>query len=304
MYDMLEEAETKGHAHIISWCNGGRAFKIHKPDHMIQILKGYFYQTKYKSFLRQLQSYGFIRVTKGEFRGMASHPLLIQGRRGLCVGMKRRVSHKPKRDDILLQSQSSLSTSTLAPRLPLSSQQSLERELYSTTGAISVTPQGVARRPPMGSMPTVPLKGQESQNLMWLSQFGSFRNLGQDSTSNQFLSKSTISPISNSEGLKGCRMPLPPNVKSIITQESASTPSVLEIVGDIEDGLYDYFTQSIDATPYKNRLTTMPTQDTEDEDYDWVKGITYEGADIVLEPEKFAMTLPPDQANLQSDVNK
>lgn len=277
---------------------------IHKPNLMIQILKGYFCQTKYKSFLRQLQSYGFIRVTAGEFKGMVSHPLLIQGRRELCVGMKRRVSNKRKRDDILLQSQSSLSTSTSTPRLPLSSQQSGERELHSTTGAISVTPQGVARRVTMGSMPTVPLKGQELQNFIRLSRFGSFRNLGQDSTSNRFFSKSNKSPISNPEVLKGCRMPLPPTVKSIITQESASATSVSEIFGDIEDGLYGNFSQKIDATPYKKLLPTMLTQGAEDEGDDWVKGITYEGADIVLEPEKFAATLPPDQEHLNTDVNK
>jgi len=58
MYDMLEEAEAKGHSHIVSWIQGGRSFRIHQEKMMIPILKSYFCQTKYKSFLRQLQTYG------------------------------------------------------------------------------------------------------------------------------------------------------------------------------------------------------------------------------------------------------
>ncbi|OEU12877.1 hypothetical protein FRACYDRAFT_191328, partial [Fragilariopsis cylindrus CCMP1102] len=86
---MLEEAEAKGHSHIVSWIQGGRSFRIHQEKMMIPILKSYFCQTKYKSFLRQLQTYGFTRVTRGDLKGIVSHPLLIRGKRFLCLRMKR-----------------------------------------------------------------------------------------------------------------------------------------------------------------------------------------------------------------------
>jgi len=108
MYDMLDEAETNGHAHIISWCDGGVAFKIHKPEHMILLLNTYFSQKKYESFLRQLQKYGFTRHTRGELAGIVSHPFLIKGKRFLCLRMrprqKKRSSKGPQQETTVASS--------------------------------------------------------------------------------------------------------------------------------------------------------------------------------------------------------
>ena len=60
LLDILEDAENNGNEHIVSWTPDGAAFKVHKRDlFMKQILPNYFGLTKYNSFARQLQLWGF-----------------------------------------------------------------------------------------------------------------------------------------------------------------------------------------------------------------------------------------------------
>ena len=65
LHDMLDDADKKNgqYSHIISWCVDGKSFMIKQPGEDTPfvniILKKYFRQTKYKSFLRQLQGYCF-----------------------------------------------------------------------------------------------------------------------------------------------------------------------------------------------------------------------------------------------------
>lgn len=91
LYDMLENAERDGYDHLISWVSDGKAFKIHidgsleKDDEkaIVDVLKKTFNQTRFKSFLRQLQLYGFERIYKGPRRGECRHELFARGRRDL-----------------------------------------------------------------------------------------------------------------------------------------------------------------------------------------------------------------------------
>mmetsp|Transcript_7958 Transcript_7958/g.7802 ORF Transcript_7958/g.7802 Transcript_7958/m.7802 type:complete len:240 (-) Transcript_7958:268-987(-) len=99
LYDMLDEAEKKGHAHIVSWCDNGTAFKVHDSSKMVPIMQQYFRQTKYRSLLRQLQGYSFTRVTRGLDRGKVSHPEFNRGHRSVCVHMKRKLSSKQQQQE-------------------------------------------------------------------------------------------------------------------------------------------------------------------------------------------------------------
>ena len=90
LHNMLDDAERSGHAHILSWCKDGDSFKIHKPVKLIDVLQKYFRQSKFKSFLRQLQGYNFKRITRGKDQGVVSHPLFIRGRRSMSTYMKRK----------------------------------------------------------------------------------------------------------------------------------------------------------------------------------------------------------------------
>jgi hypothetical protein len=88
---MLEHAEELGYSHIISWSPDGMSFKIHKDGTqckedekaIVMVLKQSFNQTRFKSFLRQLQLYRFERTFKGDHRGECKHPMLIRGQRDL-----------------------------------------------------------------------------------------------------------------------------------------------------------------------------------------------------------------------------
>ena len=88
LYAMVDHAERCGYSHIVSWHPDGRAFQIRDEQALVKtILVQYFNkQTRYKSFLRQLQKYGFTRIYKGPQRGMLQHPLFQRGRHELLDG--------------------------------------------------------------------------------------------------------------------------------------------------------------------------------------------------------------------------
>jgi hypothetical protein len=64
---------------------------VHKSDEFVEkVMPDYFDQTKYESFRRQLNLYGFTRVSRGKFRGLYSHPFFVQMDRSLCQNINRR----------------------------------------------------------------------------------------------------------------------------------------------------------------------------------------------------------------------
>jgi len=68
LYDMLEKTEQEGLSHIVSWQPHGRAFVVRKPGDFRLLLPQYFKLTKLASFQRQLNLYGFKRLTRGDDR--------------------------------------------------------------------------------------------------------------------------------------------------------------------------------------------------------------------------------------------
>lgn len=89
LYGMLDEAERGGYQHVVSWLPGGKSFKIHDPNGLVPLLNLHFNQTKYKSFLRQLQNYGIKRIIRGTNKGICTHEFLQKGRMDLCLKMQR-----------------------------------------------------------------------------------------------------------------------------------------------------------------------------------------------------------------------
>jgi len=86
---MLEDAEELGFDHVMSWMPDGKSFKIHVDGThdlgdekiIVQTLQRHFNMTRYRSFLRQLQLYGFERIYKGSRRGECKHELFVRGQR-------------------------------------------------------------------------------------------------------------------------------------------------------------------------------------------------------------------------------
>ena len=82
--------ECGGDKSIVSWQPHGRAFTVHKTKEFVTlIMPQFFNQTKYASFQRQLNLYGFSRLTHGPDKGAYYHSCFIRGERSLCRRMIR-----------------------------------------------------------------------------------------------------------------------------------------------------------------------------------------------------------------------
>jgi len=100
LHDMLS-ANTE--TDVIDWAPHGRCFVIKKPKvFAATIMPKHFKHTKITSFQRQLNLYGFKRITKGKDRGAYYHELFLRGRAKLSTKMRRQrikgVGHKPLPD--------------------------------------------------------------------------------------------------------------------------------------------------------------------------------------------------------------
>jgi hypothetical protein len=90
LHRMLADIEKDSLDHIVSWVRDGAAFKVHDADKFVQqIMPLYFDQTKYESFRRQLNLYGFSRVSRGASRGFYYHQLFLKIDSSLCVNINR-----------------------------------------------------------------------------------------------------------------------------------------------------------------------------------------------------------------------
>ena len=90
LHIMLDAMDKNGDKSIVCWQPHGRAFMVHKPKEFVQeVMSHFFNQTKYASFQRQLNLYGFSRLTHGPDKGAYYHNCFVRGKRHLCKGMIR-----------------------------------------------------------------------------------------------------------------------------------------------------------------------------------------------------------------------
>jgi hypothetical protein len=90
LHAVLDQVEADGLAHVISWQGHGRCFVVHKPKEFVDhVMPKYFRQTKLTSFQRQLNLYGFSRLTRGNDAGGYYHELFLRGKPYLCKQMIR-----------------------------------------------------------------------------------------------------------------------------------------------------------------------------------------------------------------------
>ncbi len=75
---------------IITWLPHGRAFIVRHAQQLREIvLPRFFKQSKFMSFTRQLNLWGFKRITKGTDAGAYYHELFLRGRPRLSMLMRR-----------------------------------------------------------------------------------------------------------------------------------------------------------------------------------------------------------------------
>mmetsp|Transcript_31591 Transcript_31591/g.75437 ORF Transcript_31591/g.75437 Transcript_31591/m.75437 type:complete len:406 (+) Transcript_31591:179-1396(+) len=82
---------TPAYSHIISWMPHGRAWKVHNKDLLVtQVFPYFFNQTKYVSFTRQLNGWGFKRLHQsGNDYNAIYHECFLRGLPHLTNLMKR-----------------------------------------------------------------------------------------------------------------------------------------------------------------------------------------------------------------------
>lgn len=90
LHRMLEEVKKDGKEDVIGFFSHGRAFAVHDPDRFTsEVMPKYFKQSRLSSFQRQLNLYGFTRITSGPDAGGYYHELFLSGRPNLAVHMRR-----------------------------------------------------------------------------------------------------------------------------------------------------------------------------------------------------------------------
>jgi hypothetical protein len=97
LHKMLTFCETEGKDTVVSWLPQGKAFKVHNTAAFVsEILPMHFKQTKYKSFQRQLNLWGFQRITKGTEteKGAYFHPDFLKNQEDLCQKLNRQSAKK------------------------------------------------------------------------------------------------------------------------------------------------------------------------------------------------------------------
>jgi hypothetical protein len=91
LYRMLVELEAEGKSEIASFLPHGRSFMVHKMEQFLSDVLPRFFseQSKWSSFSRQLNLYGFSRCNSGPDAGSYFHELFLKGRPNLCNYMTR-----------------------------------------------------------------------------------------------------------------------------------------------------------------------------------------------------------------------
>eukprot|EP00984_Skeletonema_dohrnii_P028380 scaffold18361_cov96-Skeletonema_dohrnii-CCMP3373.AAC.2 len=90
LYEMLESVDSLDFSHIVSWLPHGRSFQVKdRTQFMDLVVPKFFKATKYRSFQRQLNLWGFSRIVKGHDHACWHHEYFIRGRPELISKISR-----------------------------------------------------------------------------------------------------------------------------------------------------------------------------------------------------------------------
>jgi hypothetical protein len=90
LHQLLTESESNGNQAIVSWLPSGKSFKVfNKSRFSAEVMPAYFNSTKYKSFQRSLNVWGFECVSQGPDKGAMYQRFFERGNPELCKYMTR-----------------------------------------------------------------------------------------------------------------------------------------------------------------------------------------------------------------------
>jgi hypothetical protein len=117
------DRETVNNPDVITWCPHGSAFIVRKPKVLTaEVMINYFWQSKLTSFQRQLNLYGFRRITHGLDAGAYYHELFLRGRPDLITKMVRQkvdASTEPDFYSMQLDDKFVIDLSDIPPQPPI-----------------------------------------------------------------------------------------------------------------------------------------------------------------------------------------
>ncbi|CAB9516232.1 stress transcription factor A [Seminavis robusta] len=100
LHYLLDVLQQDGLAHLASWQPHGRCFVVHNPDDFAEkVLPLWFRQSRFGSFQRQLNLYGFKRLKQGRDKGGYYHDSFLRGYPQLAHDIKRAKTKKAKSSD-------------------------------------------------------------------------------------------------------------------------------------------------------------------------------------------------------------
>jgi hypothetical protein len=123
LHSMLQQVQAQGDSDIVSFYPHGRAIVILNPERFeAEILPKFLpQQRQIKSFVRQLNLYGFIKIKSGPDTGGYYHELFLKGRPELSQYMRRVGATQKLQENLgqqkLLASDKEASTSSLPSRV-------------------------------------------------------------------------------------------------------------------------------------------------------------------------------------------
>lgn len=89
LHQVLDAVRADGMEHVVSWQPHGRCFVVHNSKEFVEMLPHYFKLSKLASFQRQLNLYGFQRLTRGRDKGGYYHELFLQDKAFLAHNIQR-----------------------------------------------------------------------------------------------------------------------------------------------------------------------------------------------------------------------
>jgi hypothetical protein len=90
LHQVLAETEENGKSSIISWSPDGHSFRVHeRASFESMIMASYFSSSRYKSFQRNLNVWGYELITEGISKGGYRHKHFVKGKPELCYNMSR-----------------------------------------------------------------------------------------------------------------------------------------------------------------------------------------------------------------------
>jgi len=181
LHEMLHKVESHGLEHIVSWQPHGRCFVVHKPQEFVQLLPNYFKLSKLASFQRQLNLYGFQRITKGYDKGGYYHELFLRNRmfmahaiqrikvKGTGVRARSNPAQEPDFWNMPWVDAASTPTGSSSPtnNMNFTTNNNSQPNMHPSAPA-TVTPQNTAAifSPPAHMMTQVPSYGASTQPMM------------------------------------------------------------------------------------------------------------------------------------------